>query len=225
MTWVLLKPFLTFLILYLVFSFVFGAKDPNYRLNLLLGIIIFSFFSEATSRGLSSLYDRSGVILKINFPRQIAILAPIINSLINLLLSLIIFFIFWSFTPTPITVWWPAFLFYILLLTVCIVGFSFFTSILFIKIRDLSTIWEVLLSLLFYATPIIYPISMIPDKYYGIMMLNPITSIIRDARLILIQGQPPGLYSIAYVGGLGIFMLVAGYWYFNRNIRSIAEEF
>ena len=225
LVWVLLKPLLLFLILYGVFSFVFRFSDPNYKLNLLLGLIIFYFFSEATTRGLSALIERSDIILKVNFPRHIAIAAPVINAYINFLFNLAVFFIFWAFTPTPITWWWLTFPLYIIILGLFVVGFSLFTSIWYIKVRDLATVWEVLLSLLFYITPIVYPMSIIPIKYHQLWTLNPLTAIVRDARYILVDGSMPGFYSIIYVGGLGLLLVVIGWWYFRTHVKRVAEDF
>ncbi|MBI2448537.1 ABC transporter permease [Candidatus Microgenomates bacterium] len=222
--WVLLKPFLMFLILYLVFNFIFKSQDPNYALNLLLGIIIFYFFSESTMRGLTSLWDRSSIILKVNFNRQLVIFAPIINAFINFFFSMTIFFIFWFFAPTPITWWWLIFPVYILILALFILGFSFYASVWYARARDLANIWEVVLSLLFYVTPIVYPINIIPAQYHSMMNINPLTSIIRDSRLILIYGHMPGLYSIIYVGGVGLFLAITGWFYFKKSMKKIAEE-
>jgi ABC-type polysaccharide/polyol phosphate export permease len=189
-----------------------------------LGLIIFYFFSEATTKGMNSLLDRANVILKINFPRHIAILASTINSLVSLFLSLIIFFVFWFFTPTPVTIWWLTFIFYLAIFTFFVLGFSFFASILLVKFRDLGAIWEVALSALFYLTPIIYPFAVIPEKFQRILVLNPLTTMIRDARLILIGGQPPGLYSFLYLAAVSLIFFIAGYFYFKNNVKKIAEK-
>jgi len=225
LVWVLLKPFLSFLILYLIFGYLFGNQDPNYRLNLLIGLITFQFFTEATSRGLAGLVSRANILLKINFPREIALLAPIINAIINYTFSLIIFFIFWFFNPTPLTWWWLVAPMYFFLLVMFVIGFSLFTSILYVRLRDLETIWEVLSTLIFYATPIIYPISLLPEKFQSIILLNPVAAIIRDIRLILIQGRPPGVFSIIYVGGVSLLMILFGWLYFRKQIKRVSEDF
>ena len=90
--WVLLKPFLLFLILYIIFRYLFARGDIYFSLRLLLGLIIFSYFSEGTVHGLGALLSKANVILKVNFPRQIVVVASIINSLITLLISFIILY-------------------------------------------------------------------------------------------------------------------------------------
>lgn len=225
LVWVLLKPFLSFLILYLIFGYLFGQQDPNYRLNLLIGLITFQFFNEATTRGLSSLQNRESIILKVSFPRVIAVMAPIINAVINFGLSLLIFIIFWAFHPTSITAWWLFIPAYIAIIFAVILGFSLITSVMFVKVRDLGTIWEVFTSLLFYATPIIYPISLLPIKLQSLIMLNPVAALIRDIRLIVIQGKEPGWPTFFYLLTLSVVLLVIGWLYFRKNINKIAEKF
>src|SRR3989344_5703318 len=83
--WVLLRPFLLYLIIVTVFSFLFKSHDPNYQLNLLLGLLLYNYFAESTLRGVTSLYDRSSVILKINFPRIVAVYTSVANSFISFL--------------------------------------------------------------------------------------------------------------------------------------------
>lgn len=222
--WVLLKPFLIFLILYIVFSFMFSDGDPNYQLNLLLGIIIFYYFSEGTNKGLNSIMQRADVILKIKFPHHIAVLASVLNSLISFVISLIIFFGFWIFSPTPITWWWLLFPVYILIFSILIFGFSLLASVLYIKVRDIASIWEVLTNLLFYATPIIYPMSFVPINLQKILNLNPLTAMIRDCRLMLIMGQPPGTQTFLYLLVVSLILFIFGFWYFQKNVKKVSEK-
>ncbi len=224
--WVLLKPFLLFGVLYLVFSFAFKNQDPHYCLNLLLGLILFHYFSEGTSRGLGALLDKANIILKINFPRHIAVLASVINSAINLLFSLIIFVIFWFFTPTHVTlVGILGFFGFVFILTLIILGFSFFASILYARFRDLGPIWEVLLSVAFYATPILYPISMIPQKFYYLVFANPLAVIIHNSRSLLITGAPVNFQQTLFVTLFALIFFGLGWLFFNRQIKKVAEYF
>lgn len=225
LVWVLLKPFLSFLILFIIFGYLFGKSDPNYRLNLLIGLILFQFVNEATTRGMSSLIDRESIILKVNFPRAIAVMAPIINAVVNFGFSLLIFIVFWAFSPTDLTIWWLMIPIYIFIVFAIILGFSLMTSVIYVKIRDLGTIWEVLTTLLFYATPIIYPLALLPGKFQSYILLNPIASLVRDVRLIVIQGQEPGWRTFVYLLVLAVVLLLFGWLYFQKNIKKVAESF
>ncbi len=224
--WVILKPLLLFLILYLVFSLLFGQKDPNYKLNLLLGIIFINYFQEGTTIGLNSLLARANVLLKVNFSREIVLYAALANASISLFFNLIIFTIFWFITPTPIHIWSiPIFFGYLLLLAAFIMAISFFTSILFIKFRDLSSIWEVVCSLAFYATPVIYPLALIPERYHRIMFLNPLTLIIHNTREVIVRGAYPD-WQTSLLAALAIIMLFGlGLWFFRSKIKKVAEDF
>lgn len=225
--WVLLKPLLLFLIIFLVFSYFFKQQIPNYHLNLLLGILLFSYFSEGTVRGLTSIFDKSNVILKVNFPRIIALLASVVNSLINFLAGFIVFLIFWSFSgSTHFSI--LNFLYFIgliITLTMLILGLSFFTSIIYIKLRDLSSIWEVLLQLTFYATPIIYPLHFIPQSIQRLAFLNPLTSIVTESQSALIYPAPLHYKALISVIISSILLMILGYLFFNKHIRRVAEYF
>lgn len=224
--WVVLKPFLLFLILYLVFSFLFGQKDPNYKLNLLLGIILFSFFSEGTKLGMESLLSRANVILKVNFPREIALYSAVSQSVISLFFNLIIFGLLWLFSGTSFHLSGLFYLvLYLFLLLIFIIALSFFFAIIYVKFRDLQAIWEVILSLLLYATPIIYPLSVIPEKYQKIVFLNPLAVIIHNARESLIKGGLPNFYHTLLVFVFISVLFLLGYLFFKANIKRVAEDF
>jgi len=224
--WVVLKPFLLFLILYLVFSFLFGQTDPNYKLNLLLGIILINYFQEGTGLGLSSLLSRADVILKVNFPREIALYSSLAQASISLFFNLLVFSIFWIFTPTPLHWFSFPFLFlYLILLGLLILGLNFFLSILYVKFRDLSAIWEVVCSLAFFGTPVIYPLSVIPEKYHFIVFLNPLAVIIHNAREVLIKGVMPDLPRTGTTILIVLTLFVLGILFFRKKIKKIAEDF
>ena len=223
--WVLLKPFFMFLILYFIFSFMFARGDEYYALQLILGLIIFSYFSEGTAHGITALLSKANIILKVNFPRQIVVTASIINSFITLLVSFIIFAIFWFFTPTPITWLWLLALLYLITLTILIIGISFFTSIIAVRFRDLRDIWDVLLRLLFYASAIFFPIDILPSVLQKLIFFNPIFVIIYQCRQILIYDQMPDLKFLAVIFVISIIIFITGYFYFKKNIKIIAEYF
>jgi len=224
--WVILKPFLLFLILYLVFSFLFGQKDPNYKLNLLLGIILINYFQEGTTLGLYSLFSRANVLLKVNFPREIALYSSLAQASISLFFNLLVFAIFWLFSPTPLHLFsLPFFLLYLVLLALIIQGLGFFLSILYIKFRDLSSIWEVVNSLVFFATPVIYPLSIIPEKYHNLVFLNPLAVIIHNSREVLIKGAMPDLLRTGITLLLALLLFSLGLLFFRKKVKKIAEEF
>lgn len=224
--WVILKPLLTFLIIFLVFSRIFKSNDPYYHLNLLLGILIYSFFAESTLQGIKALFEKSTIILKVNFPKVITIFASTTNSLISLIFGFLVFISFWfiEFSPNSL-IYIPYFFFLICTLTVLIIGISFFLSIVYIKLRDLYSIWEVLLQLLFYSTPIIYPLTIIPDSIQKIAMLNPLAIVVVQSQKTLINGQAPDFSYLIYLIILSLAIFASGFLFFNKFIHKIAEDF
>jgi len=223
--WVLLKPLLLFAIIVFIFSWFFKSRDPYYRYNLLLGIILFSYLSEATKRGVVCLYEKSRIILKVNFPKDLAIYTSVFNSFISFFFSFLAYFIFWLFTKdSDISTRLPYFLIQIFSLTSLIIGLNFFTSIIYPKLRDLLSIWEILLRLLFYFTPIIYPVTLVPDQYKNIFLLNPLAAIISESRKALISGEAFSWWHTSYVLILSLVIFIFGYRFFKKNVKSVAEN-
>jgi len=222
--WALLKPLLTFAILYLVFGFIFKNQDANYSLNLLLGLVIFQFFSEATSYSLTSLVDRSSLILKARFTRSVIITAPVLNAIINLILSLIVFFGFWAFSSIKMNFWWFLIPVYLAILALISHSLGLIFSIFYAKYRDTRNIWELSLNLIFYLTPIIYPIALIPPRFQRIVLLNPVALIIRDLRLIIISGNYTAVRSLGYLVAFALVAYFLANIFFKRNIKQVIEK-
>jgi len=191
--WAILKPLLMFAILNFVFSSIFnprGTGNEYYSLQLLVGIMMFTFFSEGTSAGMGSLISKAQLVTKIYVPRWTIILASTINAALIFLMNLIviIFFFAWKgFLPS-----FEAILMFILsliLIYILILTFSLFTAPLYVKFRDLSMIWEVIVTALFYASPIIYPLQMLPEYIQRILLINPMAFIIHFTKESLIKNH------------------------------------
>jgi len=222
--WTLLKPLLQFAVLYTVFSVFMRLAIPNYQLYLLLGILIWNYFSEGTNTGLFALANKANIIKKVYFPRIIVIVAASLHTLLTLLINLLIFFAFFFFFGHQLQ--WTAILFILLLILLygLVLGLSLLLSVFYLKFRDINQIWEVFLMAGFYLSPIIYPLEFIPEEYRLILFLNPITGIIQYARLLLLEGQLPSLMGTLYVSGFTLTTLLLGFWLFSRNAYRAAEE-
>lgn len=227
--WSLLKPLLILATLYIVFHLLIKLDVPNYELFLLLGIILWGFFTEATTNSMSALIRNTDLIKKTHFNRKLIIISTNLSSLITLLLNLIIFFIFILIFRAGFS--WHLILFAVLLaeLFVLTLGISFILSSLYAKFRDMSHIWEVLTQIGFWVTPIIYPISLIPKKLHKLYVLNPLTRIIEDSRNALIFHKLPPL-DFSYLKHVTITLLICvgaliiGIWIFKRKSRKFAEQ-
>lgn len=223
--WVLLKPFLLYIIIMLVFSLLFKNHDSNYQLNLLLGLLLYNYFSESTLRGVTSLHDRSSVILKVNFPKIIAIYTSVANSLISFLAGFLIFLGFWLWRRPAISLLdLGYFFFFMIILSLLILSLNLFTGIIYTKLRDFLSVWEVVLQLIFWGTPIVYPFSILPETLQKIMLLNPLAVIISQSRIALIGGTynwPVIIYALCF----SLLFLLIGFRFFSKEIKKVAENF
>jgi ABC-2 type transport system permease protein len=231
--WSLLRPLLIFVILYLVFTVFLpvGKGVPHYPVYLLLGIVLWNYFNEVTSGSVSAIVGKGDLLRKINFPKYVIILAGSFSALINLALNGVIIAIFMIFGHVGIT--WHALLLIPLIAELFIVSLAmaFFLSALFVRFRDVSYIWEVIMQGAFYATPILYPLSRIPHKAALLLILNPVAQIIQDARHVLVTPEAAtigSVYGKAWVWAvpIGFVFLVAvlASTYFRKRSKYFAEE-
>ncbi len=228
--WVLIKPYSQFIVLYLIWSRIrAGGAVENFSLYLLIGIVFYTYFNEMISLGQMALLDKANIILKVNFPRQISIIATMVSALINLLINIILVIIFIIIANINVSL---EGVLYFLFLTICMfiacLGFSLFSSILTIRLRDLKNIFELGLFLLYWLTPIFYSIDNIilgEGITSKIIRYNPIGIVINQVRASL------GVYgTIDYSIGLSLFLgsiliLIVGWVYFNYKIKKVAEYF
>jgi ABC-2 type transport system permease protein len=235
--WSMLRPLLLFLVLYVVFvNFLkirADVSDP--AVYLLLGIVIWSFFSEFTTRSVTSIVERGDILRKLNFPKYIIVFSVIISALINLVLNMIVVFIFMAFgnsQPLPIALIMVPLL--ILELFIFAVGIGFLLSALYVKLRDVNYIWEILLQIGFYAAPILYPISFVMEKSLTaakILMLNPAAQVIQDIRYYIVD-QNTVTISKLFDGGpykyipilISISVFIIGAMVFRKKSKYFAED-
>lgn len=237
--WAVLRPLLMFAILYIVFAKLlrFGGDIPHYPVYLLTGTVLWSFFTECTGQGIQAIVSRGDLIRKISFPKWVIVVSATATALINLAINLGVIIIFallngvtpsWSWLLVPLLV---------LELYALALGISFLLGAFNVKYRDITSIWDVLIQALFYAVPIIYPLSMVIDAAtYGplaahIIMLNPIAQVIQDARYCLITKESITTWSLfenplfaAIPILLVILVLALAALYFRKRSQRFAEE-
>ena len=225
--WVILKPLLMFTILDFVFSSIFNFRNsgtPYYPLELLTGLLLFQFFSEATMTGLTSLVTKAQLVTKIYVPRWTIVLGSTMNALFIFGMNLIVLALFFLYyQKIPMFEGIAMFIIYSLLLYILAVAFSFLTAPLYVRFRDLSTIWEVCLSVIMYASPIIYPITIMPLRVRTILMLDPFAFIVNYSKQGLINGQyADGLHFVALFLGI-ILAVVVAFLVFRKYEKTVAE--
>jgi ABC-2 type transport system permease protein len=234
--WSLLKPLMLFTILYIVFVHFlkFGADQPHFAVSLLLGVVLWNYFVEVTMGGVASIVSHGDLLRKLNFPRYVIVVAGSFSALINLLLNLLVVVFFMiingvEFRAINLFVVLPLAELFIFALSL-----AFLLSALYVKYRDINYIWEVVLQAGFYATPILYPISMVLSTSplaAKLLLLNPVAQIIQDARVLLIDPTTPtvgDVYQNPYmrlvpVFAVLLFMIFAAY-YFRARSPYFAEE-
>ena len=232
--WTLLRPLLLFVILYVVFvKFLkIGNDVPHYPVYLLLGIVVWNFFLELTMQGLGSIVGRGGLIQKIGIPRWIIVVSSSFSALISFSLNLVVIFIFMLLNGINFSfsmIWLlPVFLeIYLFAL-----GMSFLLATAFVKFRDVSYIWEVVLQAGFYATPILYPLSRITNlTIQKLMLLNPIAQALQNARYIAVTKQAVIIQNVFKGGwyqyipyGIVVLTLALGVIYFRKESKNFAEQ-
>ena len=236
--WSLLKPLLLFTILYIVFvkflRFDKGSGIDHFAVYLLLGVVLWSFFTEATSQGMAAIVARGDLIRKINFPKYIIVISGTLSALINLVLNLIVVSVFIMLNGVDLHTTILLFPLNILELYIFALAVAFLLAALYVKYRDISHIWEVFLQGAFYATPILYSVGMVitqSETAAKILLLNPVAQIIQDARYNFITHQSTTTSSlignvfieaIPYV--IVIVFIIFASWYFKKTQKYFAEN-
>lgn len=234
--WSLIRPLMLFGVLLFVFTKVFkiGSEEvEHYPVLLLLGIVLFTFFQESTTNSVTSVVTQEGVVRKTQFPRLVIPLATVLTGAFNLCLNLVVVFAFvLAFGVSPSWTW--------LLFPLALVTLFAFTaamgmalSVLYVRFRDVAIIWTVLAQVLFYTTPILYPVSAFHNETYEhILMVNPLAVIFEQVR-VWILAEPDAPTAVQAAGGaLGLLpaaiifigICAFGGWIFNRDAPRIAEE-
>jgi ABC-2 type transport system permease protein len=235
--WQIMQPLMLFGVLYTVFSVVLNFKgtEAYYPVALLMGLVLFSFLSETTIGAIRSVSARESLVRKIEFPRLAIPGAQVTMAMFNLCLNMIPVFVFLIFAGGRPRWTWLEVPFLLILLAMFCLGFAMLLSALWVRYRDVDPIWTVVLQGLFYASPIIYTISIVQkkagDNIAGWLMINPFTAVLQQCRYAILGPTSP---SVAAVMGstwlvlvpillIGVSLAIGG-WVFNRMAPIIAEE-
>jgi ABC-2 type transport system permease protein len=233
--WSLARPLLQFAVLLAVFTHVFhfASKVPHYPGFLLFNVVLFGFFSEATTIAVGSIVGHEAVVRKTQFPRLVIPLAVVFTTLFNLVLNLVVAFVLiLAVGITPAWTWLllPVIL---VLLFVFTTAVSMIVSALYPRYRDVSLIWSVLSLALFYATPVLYPLSLVSSSALrSVIAINPLTPIFTLAQRWITNPSAPWPGSEALGGPVRLTIAILIYvavcafavWIFRREAPRIAEE-
>lgn len=231
--WTLARPFAFFAVVYFVFTDIIGLDRSvkNYGVYILFGMVLFNYFAEIASNSVQSLVSRENLLRKMYFPPLVIPMAVGITAALNLGMTLIAVFIFtfangiyptWSWLQLPVI---------ILLLTVFSLGVGMLLSSLYVRYRDVQPIWEVVAQLLFYATPVLYVATIVPESYQRAYLCNPLAALLTQVRKAVIDPSAPSILralgpDVRVLIPLGIIFgtFALGYAVFRRESPRIAEN-
>jgi ABC-2 type transport system permease protein len=234
--WSLIRPLMLFGVLLFVFTQIFrvGTEDvAYYPVLLLMGIVLFTFFQESTTNAVTSVVAQEGVVRKTQFPRLVIPLSTVVTGLLNLVVNLVIVFAFvLAFGVEPAWTWllFPVALLFLFVLTAAV---SMAISALYVRFRDVQIIWMVVAQVLFYGTPILYPVDFKESETFEqLLMINPLAVILEQVRVWVLT-EPDAPTAVEAAGGwLGLLpaaaifvaVCVLGVWVFRREAPRIAEN-
>ncbi len=224
-----------FAILYIVFAKLLriGNDIPHYPVYLLTGTVLWSFFTECSQQGIQAMIGRGDLIRKISFPKYIVTVSTTLTAVINLLINLVVVAIFALINGVTPSWSWLLVLPLVFELYLLALGIAFLLGSINVKYRDIGSIWDVIIQALFYAIPIIYPVSMVVETSTfaaKIILLNPIAQVIQDVRWSLITSEATttvnfvGGWAELFAIGLVLFIFVVGALTFRKRSRFFAEE-
>lgn len=224
-TWLFLRPLVNVILLTFVFGTIVNvpSDDVPYPLFSLAALLPWGFFSNAVQRAARSLVDNMHVISKVYFPRLVVPIAGATSGLMDFGASLVILFLAMLAYRMPFRIevlWLPA---YLLVALAFALGLGLWLATLSVKYRDVSFAVNFLLQALMYASPVIYPISMVPEPFQVIYQLNPMSGVIQGFRWSLYgSGEPPGLIFLISIG-LTLLALISGAFIFRRTERTVVD--
>jgi len=223
-TWSLLNPLLMMLVLYFVFSSIFKASQNNFALYLLIGIVSWRFMANGTSSAITSIVGKPSLVTKVHIPRQVLVLSTVLASFISSILEFVVlvpllFILGVGLSPNILLFPVVHVIFFMM-----VYGISLILAALYVYYRDLNQIWDVLIQMGFFLSPIVYPLSTVPPEYLRYYMLNPVTVMIQMYRDVLLYHVAPTLADLAFTLLTAATIILLGSLVFKRLERRFAEE-
>lgn len=218
--WTILNPLLMMIILWFVFSNFFRFEIENYAIYILSGQILFNYYQTATTEAMMSIIGNAGLIRKVYIPKSVFVLAKILSNMINLGASFLALIFVMLLTGTKVywTIWLsilPMFL-----LMIFAVGMGLLLAALAVKFRDILHLYGVFCTGLFYLTPVIYPLNILPEHVRRVVEWNPLTQILEMFRGLVIDGTLPQARQILLTAGGCMLIFLAGMFVFRKREDS-----
>ena len=222
--WSFINPLLQVAVYAIVFPYIMRVKTPNYLQYLIVGIIPWTWFTTSMNQGMITIRTNAGIIKKVYFPREILPISVVVSGLVNFFISCIIIVLFCVFGGVGIS--WHIILLPVIALLqfILTLGLVLAFCAINIYIKDTEYIIQFLINMLFYATPILYPATLFPEKYRILLYLNPLTEIINAYRDMFMYHQLPALNGMIYLTVISLVIFVIGLAIFRKLEKGFAEE-
>lgn len=222
--WSMLNPLLMMLVLYLVFSNLFKIEQEHFDLYLLIGIIAWRFLANGTMTAMTSIVGKPSLVTKIYIPREVLTFSMAMSAFISSILEFAVLIPLLLILGASLSLAILLFPLIHVLYFLIVYGISLALSSLYVYFRDLNQIWDIVLQVGFYAAPVIYPLSTVPEKYMFYYMLSPITRLMMMYRDVLLYGTVPNISDFIFVAGFGLICLAFGSMMFRKLSPRFAEE-
>jgi ABC-2 type transport system permease protein len=231
--WSLIRPLLLFAVLYAVFTRIIRFDVPNYAQTLLLGLTLYTFFSESTTRAVRSVVNNENIVRKTQFPRIVIPLSVVTTGLFNLCLNLLVVLVFITVTGVGPRLTWLALPLIVAVLAIMTTGVSLLLSALFVRFRDVFQIWGLAVLVLFYASPVLWPVEVIEshEELHFLFFVNPFVAVLEEARHLMVDPAAPSaveaagsVFGIIAPALIVICVCAIGLWAFVRAAPRVAEE-
>ena len=208
--WSLLNPLATMTVLSMVFSLLFGVQIPFFAVYVLSGLVLFNFFGEATSGAMGSIMGNASIIKKVYVPKYIFPVSKVVSSLVNLVFAFIAFLIVVWATGAPFH--WTLILFPIPVLYTFMfsLGVGMLLSAMAVFFRDMTHLWGIVTHLLFFLTPLMYHVEILPERVFQLIHLNPMFHYVTFFRSLALDGVIPGLWTNMICLGFALLALCLG---------------
>jgi lipopolysaccharide transport system permease protein len=240
-TWSLLNPLATLLIYWLVFGYFLKVEPPvgkpsgldSFALFLVCGLVVWNFFSNGVNAGLGSLVGNGNLIKKVYFPRELLVVAAVASNVVTMLIELGVLMVILLIAGNMVIPWIPVVLALVVIETMFVFGAALVFSVSNVYFRDMQHLVAIALQVLFYMTPIVYPLSYVPDTatvggitipLADIYNLNPLVVFVGTFRDVMYDLRWPPLLEVGYLVGWSVGLIAFGMWVFSRLDGKLAEE-
>lgn len=222
--WTFLNPLLMLAVYALVFPYILRVNVDNYTIFMIVALIPWNFFTTAVQTGTGSVVANGNILKKVYFPREIIPISTTTSQLVNFLITCLIMVAFILFSGVGFSIHILLFPLLVLIQYILTLGITFVLSALTVFAQDVSHFVSVIIMLGFYATPIVYQASMLPEKFQIFLKINPMAQLVEAYRSILYYHQMPDMFMLTVWGIGSLIVLVLGYLIFKKLERSFVEE-